>query len=443
MNDTICAISTPIGAGGIGIIRLSGAKSLKIAKRIFRTKKRILSHRLIYGKIFDPNTDSLIDEALLCYMKAPKTYTREDVVEINIHSGYAVLSSVVSIIQKEGARLAEPGEFTKRAFLNGRIDLIQAEAVAKIVQSKTELSRSLAAREIDGDLSIKIRNIKENLTLSLSYIEAGLDFEEEIPKEVVKKEISSALKELNSLLAGYKVGRFLSNCAIGVIIGRPNVGKSSILNSIIGSDVAIVTPIPGTTRDLISEIININGILLKIVDTAGLCNPIDLIEKEGVKRALGAIEKADIIIYVLDGSFPITGDDIEFIEKIKDKNVIFAINKNDLPQRINPLILEKYKKPIVSTSSKYKEVSCLLDAIKKLLFSSYDESHIITSIRHKELIEKSILYLDKALGSFNLGDEIVSIELRQAINTIGEILGEKISDEDILDRIFSTFCIGK
>ncbi len=476
MDDTICAISTPIGEAGIGIVRLSGEKSLSIARRIFKTKKRLTSHRLIYGKIIDPEKNSIIDEVLLCYMKAPKTYTKEDIIEINIHSSFAVLSEVLSLVLKEGARLAQPGEFTKRAFLNGRIDLVQAEAVAKIVSSKTDFARLVSERELDGHLSSKIRDIKENLLMIISELEAGLDFEEELElehpstrsqeeerrdqeseirtpehqqkeghqstKEKIRGGILSVKKELKALLNGYKVGRLL-NSAIGVIVGRPNVGKSSILNGIIGRPAAIVTEIPGTTRDLISEIINISGIPLKIVDTAGLCKTIDLIEKEGVKRALKAIDVADIVIYVLDGSSFITEDDIRILEKIKDKNVIFAINKVDLPQRIEVSFLKKYKKPIVFICAKNKKLSSLLEAIKGILFKSYDESHIITSVRHKDLIERSLKFLDCAIKSWNLGDEIISLELRDSINAIAEILGENIRDEDILDRIFSTFCIGK
>lgn len=443
MNDTIAAISTPIGQGGIGIIRLSGDTSLKIAKKIFKTKKRFLSHRLMYGKIIDPETNSIIDEAFLCYMKKPETYTREDIVEINIHSSFVVLSDVLSLVIKNGARLASPGEFTKRAFLNGRIDLLQAEAVANLVSSKTELARKISTRELIGYLSSKIKKIKESLLSSLSELEASLDFEEEIERERVYNRLISIKKELKALSEGYRVGRYLSNSAIGVIIGKPNVGKSSILNAIVGRDAAIVTPIPGTTRDLISEIINIDGIPLKIVDTAGLCKAIDIIEREGIKRALKAIERADIVICVLDGSSFITKDDIAILEKIKSKNAIFAVNKIDLPQKINLSILEKYKKPIVFISCKKKKLSSLQQAIKNLLFKSYDENHIITNIRHKELIERSFNCLNKAISSWKREDEIVSIELRDSIKAISELLGEGITNDEVLDRIFERFCIGK
>ncbi|MEW6102818.1 MAG: tRNA uridine-5-carboxymethylaminomethyl(34) synthesis GTPase MnmE [bacterium] len=441
MDDTICAISTPIGEGGIGIVRISGRYSLKIAKRIFRSKNKLVSHKLVYGKIIDPSSNCIIDEALLVFMKKPKTYTREDIIEINVHSGFAILSEVLSLVLKEGARLAEPGEFTKRAYLSGRIDLIQAEAVEKIISSKTELARKISTRELQGELSLKIRNIRENLISILSLIEASLDFEEELDKERLFKEVFSIKKELKTFVEGYKTGRFLSNSAIGVIIGRPNVGKSSILNAIVGTDRAIVTPIPGTTRDVISEIINIKGIPFKIVDTAGLCDAIDIIEKEGIKRVYKAIESADIVIYVLDATGFITKDDISIFEKIKNKNVIFAINKSDLLQRIKTDILKKYKKPIVSISAKNKQLSSLLDEIEKALFSSYDEAHIITNIRHKEVIERALKHLDRAISSKE--DEITSIELRASCDAISEILGEKISNEDILDKIFSTFCIGK
>lgn len=443
MNDTIAAISTPIGAGGIGIVRLSGKSSLKIIKEIFLSKKRLSSHRLIYGKIIDPEKHCIIDEAFVCYMKAPKTYTREDVVEINIHSSFPVLSEILSLVIRKGARLAEPGEFTKRAFLNGRIDLVQAEAVCNLVLSKTHLARKIALREIEGDLSLKIKKIKEGIISSLSEIEASLDFEEDIEKEKIYQDLISIKKALKSLVEGYKVGKYLSNCAVGVIIGKPNVGKSSILNALTGKDVSIVTPIPGTTRDLVSEIINIDGIPLKIVDTAGLCKAIDIIEKEGIKRALRAIKLADIVICVFDGSSPISEDDIGILERMKNTKAIFAVNKIDLCQRIEIPILERYKKPIVFVSCKRKILSPLEDAIKNLLFSSYDESHIITNIRHKKLLKTSLNCLNRAISSLTLKDEIVSLELRDAVKALSELLGETITNEDILDKIFSKFCIGK
>ncbi|HAW49800.1 TPA: tRNA uridine-5-carboxymethylaminomethyl(34) synthesis GTPase MnmE [bacterium] len=439
MNDTIAAISTPPGIGGIGIVRISGPKSLKIAKKIFRSKKPIENRKLIYGKII--NKDEVIDEVLLSYHKAPYTYTREDIVEINIHSGLSSLKETLSLVISCGARLAEPGEFTKRAYLSGRIDLSQAEAVSKIVSAKTELARKIAVRELGGSLSLKIKEIREGLLSCLSYIEAGLDFEEELDKEGIYKDTILLKEKLDNLILGYRSGRYLSDCAIGVIVGKPNVGKSSILNALLGTKRAIVTPIPGTTRDLVSEIINIKGIPLKIVDTAGLCFAIDIVEKEGIEMAWAAIETSDIVILVFDGSVSLTDDDLVILEKIKKDNLILCVNKCDLPLAIDISQIKNY--PIVYISAKEGNISPLVSTIEETLFSSFDENNIITSIRHKEAIEKAIFHLERAIHEIDKRDEIASIELRASIDSLSGIIGEKITDEDILDKIFFTFCIGK
>ncbi|PIX87210.1 MAG: tRNA uridine-5-carboxymethylaminomethyl(34) synthesis GTPase MnmE, partial [Nitrospirae bacterium CG_4_10_14_3_um_filter_44_29] len=341
LDDTIAAISTPAGEGGIGIVRLSGKDAVKISNRLFHSPKgktlsASASHRIIYGFIKDPATSEAVDEALVSVMRAPNTYTREDIVEINCHGGMSPLRDVLELAVKNGARLAEPGEFTKRAFLNGRLDLSEAEAVLDLIRAKTDESHRIALEQLRGKLSEKILNLREQLTNLCVFIEAYIDFpEEDIGLGSRKETIESAaaiLKELELLLKSYDEGRFFREGLAATIVGKPNVGKSSLLNALLQKDRAIVTDTPGTTRDTIEEYLNINGLPLRIIDTAGIRESHDMAEKEGVKRSISAMEDADLVIAVIDGSEPLKDEDIEVIEKVKGKNTIIAINKSDLMQ---------------------------------------------------------------------------------------------------------------
>ncbi|HHW49137.1 MAG TPA: tRNA uridine-5-carboxymethylaminomethyl(34) synthesis GTPase MnmE, partial [Clostridiaceae bacterium] len=336
-NDTIAAISTPLGTGGIGIIRISGDDAFKIAEKIFKGKKdfgSIKSHTINYGKIVDPESGETVDEALLTKMEKPNTFTREDVVEINCHGGIVVLRRILALVLKEGARLAEPGEFTKRAFLNGRIDLSQAEAVIDLINSKTDESSKAAINQLEGKLSGKLKEIRNKLIELIAHIEVTVDYPEhdieEITAEMVYKEVREIRGMLEKLLKSFERGRIIREGLKIVIVGKPNVGKSSLLNELAGKNKAIVTDIPGTTRDIIEEYINIKGIPVKIIDTAGIRETEDIVEKIGVDRAAEAIESADLVLMVLDAHEGIQHEDMAIIEKIKDKKHIIIVNKIDL-----------------------------------------------------------------------------------------------------------------
>jgi tRNA modification GTPase len=448
MNDTIAAISTPIGEAGIGIVRISGPESLQIAKRIFRGKKGLEPNRLVYGHIVDPEKEEAIDEVLISYHKAPHTYTREDIVEINAHSGIMVLERILQIILSSGARLAEPGEFTKRAYLSGRIDLAQAEAVVSLISARTELARKVALSHLKGELSSEIREIEEEIFSKFTELSADIDFEEvsDIDRDEFIERLGSIKKRVKGLINSFERGRFLSSCAVGVIVGRPNVGKSSILNSLLGEERAIVTPIPGTTRDTISETINISGVPLKIVDTAGLTEAIDIVEKEGIERAERAIQSADIVILVFDGSSKLSEDDLRIIEKIEKCEMIICINKSDLSQKIE---IQKIKeclrdRPIVHTCAKENRIDELKNALSLFLSPDLTEAHIVTNVRHREALTLSLSHIERAIKNLSLGveEEIVSYDLRSATDSLSEITGKRTT-EDVLDKIFATFCIGK
>jgi len=457
-GDTIAAISTPLGMGGIGIVRLSGPQAQPIAQKIFRRRGQegasLLSHRFYLGEVIRPEDQTVIDEVLLVFMSQPKTYTREDVVEIQCHSGILVLKEILQVVLRSGARLAEPGEFTKRAFLNGRIDLTQAEAVIDLISAKTRESLDLANRQRAGKLATEVRLIKEGLLNLLTSLEAGVDFpEEEIPEispAEISRQIKNSLERLNALWQTYQEGRIYREGIAAVIVGKPNVGKSSLLNSLLGEDRAIVTAIPGTTRDTIEEIINIQGIPLRILDTAGLRHARDLIEEEGVKRTKKHLSQADLAIWVLDGSQPANSEDLAILPEIQSKKTIIAVNKNDLPQRIalESLRAKLPETPFIPVSALYGSgIDRLKEVIRGLVLNGKLESSaeiIIANLRHKQAIEAARDSLSQAWQSLkaNLSYEFIILDLKPALESLGEILGEETS-EDVLDRIFGQFCIGK
>ncbi len=461
IDDTIAAISSPLGEGGIGIVRLSGKDSIQIAEKIFsspknKTLKDSKSHRVIYGYIKDPLTYKEIDEVLVTIMRSPYSYTREDVVEINCHGGMVSLKKTLELVLKQGARLSEPGEFTKRAFINGRIDLSQAEAVLDLIRSKTDESRRIAIEQLQGGLSEKITALRDRLTELCAHVEAYIDFPEDEIETASKRDMLETMKdidrELQTLLNTYEEARFFREGLSTAIVGRPNVGKSSLLNALIKKDRSIVTEIPGTTRDVIEEYLNINGLPLRIMDTAGIRDVKDVVEKEGVKRSLQSIGNADLVIAVFDCSEPLKEEDLEVIKKIKDKNAIVVLNKSDLPAIFDKDVLASY---LSSDNSNILNISAIggdgLEGLKNKIFKSClkdwkeeREGVVITNLRHKFAIENTKTLLDRAVSALieNKPVEILALELRDSLDRLGEIVGA-VTTDDILNKIFNDFCIGK
>jgi tRNA modification GTPase len=461
IDDTIAAISTPLGEGGIGIVRLSGKDSIEIAEKIFyspknKSLKQQKPYSITHGFIKEPLTGKEIDEVLIMVMRSPYTYTREDVVEINCHGGIIPLRKTLEIVLKHGARLADPGEFTKRAFINGRIDLSQAEAVLDLVRSKTDESRRIAIEQLQGGLSEKITLLRDRLTDLCVNIEAYIDFpEDEIEpasKQTLLKSMDDIYIELQSLFKTYEEARFFREGLSTAIIGRPNVGKSSLLNALLKKNRAIVTHIPGTTRDVIEEYLNIKGLPLRIIDTAGIRDVQDIAEKEGVKRSLESIENADLIIAIFDRSEPLGEEDFEVIKKIKNKNIIFVLNKSDLPAAVDgnsfSSLISRLSSPVLNISATRGDG---LEELKEKIFGSClkdwkeeREGVVVSNLRHKISIEHAIASLNRAKSAFsdNQPLEILALELRDSLDRLGEIVGF-VTTEDILNRIFNDFCIGK
>ncbi len=456
-DDTIAAISTPIGQGGIGIVRMSGPQSLLIAERIFRPKRAVkisdLGPRSIaYGQAIDPSNGSIIDEVLVSVMRSRNSYTKEDVVEINCHGGMIPVRKILEVTISQGARLAEPGEFTKRAFLNGRINLSQAEAVFDLISARTDECRRIAIEQLQGGLSGKLTELRTALVETCASLEACIDFPEEEIETKTREEMINRLaeikREIEALSATFEEARFFREGLSVAIVGRPNVGKSSLLNALLKKDRAIVTETPGTTRDLIEDYLNIRGLPVRIMDTAGIRHSSDFVEKEGVRRSLAAMEKADFIIAIFDGSEPLKEDDKELFKKIKDKNALIAVNKSDLPMKIS---LEN----IEASGRKYLQISAVrsegLEELKSAVFDSNlknwkeeREGTVVTNLRHKVALDKASSALSQALRGLNDDRplEILSIELREALDHIGEITGA-VTTEEILNKIFGDFCIGK
>ena len=452
--DTIAAISTPKGEGGIGIIRISGDKSFEILSKIFNTKnpnKNLGFYKFNYGFIHDKG--KIIDEVMIVRMKAPKTYTCEDVVEINCHGGYFVTEKVLELVLKNGARNAEKGEFTKRAFMNGRIDLSQAEAVMDLIHGKTEKSISLSLDQLRGDLKNKINNFKKSLLDVTAHVNVVLDYPEEgiddpLP-ENLRKNLEKVYEEANLLIESYDKGKKIKEGIKTVIVGKPNVGKSTLLNSLLREERAIVTHVPGTTRDIIEEIINIKGIPLVLTDTAGIRKTDDIVENIGVEKSKQLIEKADLILLVLDASEKLEKEDMEVIEKIKENNkkTIVLLNKIDLERKLD---LSSYNlENIVEISAKDNiGIEEMEDKIYSYIVEedveNTSEKLIITNIRHKTALEKTKEAVKNIFETIDTGMpmDLISVDLKEALDSLSEITGE-ISSEDILEHIFGNFCVGK
>ena len=457
IDDTIAAIATAPGEGGIGIIRISGSNSLPVAEEIFKSVsgKKISEYNLrtlIYGNIFDG--EKRIDEVLVAYMKGPNSYTGEDVIEINCHGGFISVKKILELILTKDVRLAEAGEFTKRAFLNGRIDLSQAEAVIDVIKSKTDKAQEVAQNQLEGSLANKIKSLRLKVTEVLAQLEVSIDFSDEDVEDVTYKEIeekSLALRdEIKKLYDSAESGKILRDGLKTVIIGKPNVGKSSLLNSILGENRAIVTEIAGTTRDVIEEFVNIKGIPLKIVDTAGIRETEDIVEKIGVQKSKESIDSADLVIIVLDSSKPLTDEDLEILENARSKKTIVLLNKIDLEQAIDQTVIEEIvgKDNIIKISAlKNEGIEQIHDKIEAMVFAGdvkSSSSVVITNSRHKDALFKAYNSINDAIAGIDqrLPYDFIEVDFKNIWDYLGYINGDTVQ-EDLLDTIFSNFCIGK
>jgi tRNA modification GTPase len=451
--DTICVISSPLGEGGIGILRISGPQVRRVLKAIFRPRKhgsRIESHRLTLGYIIDPRTGAEVDEVFAVFMKRPRTYTREDMAEVYSHGGLAPQRRILTLMIESGARIAEPGEFTKRAFLNGRIDLVQAESVLDIVQSESEEELRYALQQLKGILSDTIEGMRDNLKKALAEVEAQIDFpEEEIDISAFETitHLERARNDLSPLISSYSEGRAVKYGVEVLIVGRTNVGKSSLLNRLLMEERAIVTPLPGTTRDMIEDTIHVRGLKLRIVDTAGLRRPKNVIEEKGIERVRARIPNADIILWVLDSSQRYSSEDEEVFRAIEGKNVIGVVNKIDLPRKLSPGSVQAKGFALVETSALTGGgIEQLKDALyERFAAQGHDKgSLLVTNIRHRDALAKALTAVERATTCLTTQEplEFAALEIREALDHLGQIMGECCT-EDILNDIFSRFCIGK
>jgi tRNA modification GTPase len=456
-TDTIAASATYPGMSGIGIVRVSGKNAVSIVNDIFKSKngKKLvdLKNRMMYyGWIVDPDTDKVADEVLVVSMKAPNTFTKEDVVEINCHGGIVSVEMILNILMSKGARLAERGEFTKRAFLNGRLDLTQAEAVMDLVSSKTKNSFDFSMRQLEGRLSKEIKDIRSSLMDLTSQIEVNIDFpeydEEEMTIENIKNISREILKRFDKLIKSADTGKIYKEGIKTLILGKPNVGKSSLMNYLLNENRAIVTEIPGTTRDTIEEFVNLAGVPLKIIDTAGIRYTDDEVEKIGVKKALDKIDEADLILMIFDASKDLEGEDIMIIKEIQNKKVIYLLNKTDLQEKIDFENFQKIKEDIIKVSIKgNKGLESIENKIKEEFLKGaldVDDDVIVSNMRHKHLLEKSKKSMEDVLESIenSLTLECLEVDIMNSLEFLGEITGESIRD-DLMDKIFAEFCIGK
>ena len=457
ITDTIAAVSTGMTPSGIGKVRLSGTSAIEIVDKLYRSPKgkkslkKVSSHTINYGYIYDG--DQMIDEVLVLVMKAPNSYTTEDVVEIDCHGGVVVMRKILEAVIKYGARPAEPGEFTKRAFLNGRIDLSQAEAVIDIIHSKNEYALNSSVQQLHGNLLNQIKEVRKSVIGSIAFIEAALDDPEHIHADdygtTLKKQINENLSILEKLLQSCDDGRLLKEGIKTVILGKPNAGKSSLLNYLSGEERAIVTDIAGTTRDTLEEIIQVGGIMLNVIDTAGIRDTSDTVEKIGVEKAKKYASEADLIIYIADGSTSMDENDLEILELIQNKKTIILLNKIDLNLKTTKSEIEKKTKhPVVEVSVKEQRgLEVFSELIKKMFFEgklTFNDQIYITNVRHKAAIQEAVDSLKMVLQSIedDMPEDFFSIDLMNAYEALGRIMGESVG-EDLINTIFSDFCMGK
>ena len=459
IDDTIAAIATAPGEAGIGIVRISGEKSLDIIDKIFRSKenKKLSQYkprRITYGYIIEPDKEEKIDEVLVSYMKAPNTYTKEDIVEINCHGGMISVKKILGLVLNFGARIADPGEFTKRAFLNGRIDLAQAEAIMDLISAKTEKGFDVALNQLEGFLSKEVSKTREKLLGMLAHIQVSIDFSEEDIDEITLDNLLENSKEveksIRKLLDTSHTGKIIREGLSTVIVGKPNVGKSSLLNALIRESRAIVTDVPGTTRDMIEEHFSVKGIPLRLIDTAGIRETEDIVEKIGVERSKELFNLADLIIVMLDASSNLTKEDLEIIDLIGSRRALIIINKTDLPQRLDvdevrDIIGDKdiIEISILENIGIEKIEEALIDMVYQGEVKAKD-SLLVTNMRHKNALERALKSIEDAIKAIKeqLLLDFIEVDIRDAWEALGEITGDAVG-EDLLDHIFENFCIGK
>ena len=457
-EDTIVAIATPLGEGGLAVLRLSGPDSIRIVQTCFTPESKhakslseAASHTLHYGCI--RSEGEMVDEVMVAIMRAPRTFTREDVVEITCHGGILPPKAVLDTLLRNGARMAEPGEFSRRAFLNGRIDLTQAEAIVDLIHSRTELAMRAANEQLAGKLAQRINLIRDDSMKILAHVEAHIDFPDEDispdTREQLQNRIQASISTMDELLRTAREGQILRRGIRAVILGRPNAGKSSLLNQLLGNDRAIVSPIPGTTRDTIEETANIRGIPVVFIDTAGLRPSGDELEQEGIRRSLASFEKADLVLHILDRSAPLNAEDLDYLKRFDSEKRILVLNKSDLPNHclLSPETLCASTQTIEVSCVTGEGIESLKDAIKKMAWSrdiTGEMWEVMINSRHQEALTRARDAFSHTLEGMKQGEtlEIVAMELRIGVDALGEIVG-KTSTEDLLDSIFSQFCIGK
>ncbi|HIZ53905.1 tRNA uridine-5-carboxymethylaminomethyl(34) synthesis GTPase MnmE [Enterococcus eurekensis] len=457
--DTIAAISTPPGEGAISIVRLSGDDAFQIADRIYRNGSKklqeVASHTINYGHLYDPVNEQLIDEVMVSVMKGPKTFTREDIVEINCHGGIVVVNQILQLLLRQGARLAEPGEFTKRAFLNGRMDLSQAEAVMDLIRAKTDRAMHLALNQLDGNLSTLIRELRQEILATLAQVEVNIDYPEyddveELTTQLLLEKAHDVKAQIKALLQTAQQGKILREGLSTAIIGRPNVGKSSLLNHLLQEEKAIVTNIAGTTRDVIEEYVNLRGVPLKLIDTAGIRETEDVVERIGVERSRKALTEADLVLLVLNQSEALTLEDQQLIEATQDSKRIILLNKTDLTPQLDQEKLHQLvgETPIYAISVLENEgFDSLETAIATLFFggkTGEKDASYLSNTRHIGLLEQAVQALDEVLHGIEIGMpvDLVQMDMTRCWDYLGEVVGDSVQDE-LITQLFSQFCLGK